>query len=85
MLFRSQGMAIAFVLINAELGAETELVNQLKAIEYVKYVYVLYGAYDIVVKIEAPDSATLKKTISNNIRQLKNVRSTLTMTVIDET
>ena len=78
-------MAIAFVLINAELGAESELVNQLKTIENVKYVYVLYGAYDLVVKIEAPDSATLKKTISNNIRQLKNVRSTLTMTVIDET
>ena len=78
-------MAIAFVLINAELGAENELVNQLKTIENVKYVYVLYGAYDLVVKIEAPDSATLKKTISNNIRQLKNVRSTLTMTVIDET
>lgn len=77
-------MAIAFVLINAELGAENELVKQLKTIENVKYVYVLYGAYDIVVKIEAPDSAILKKTISNNIRQLKNVRSTLTMTVIDE-
>ena len=77
-------MSIAFVLINAELGAENELVKQLKTIENVKYVYVLYGAYDIVVKIEAPDSATLKKTISNNIRQLKNVRSTLTMTVIDE-
>lgn len=77
-------MAIAFVLINAELGAENELVKQLKTIENVKYAYVLYGAYDIVVKIEAPDSATLKKTISNNIRQLKNVRSTLTMTVIDE-
>jgi len=78
-------MAIAFVLINAELGAESELVNQLKVIENVKYVYILYGAYDLVVKIEAPDSATLKKTITNNIRQLKNVRSTLTMTVIDET
>ena len=77
-------MAIAFVLINAELGAENELVDQLKAIENVKYVYVLYGAYDLVVKIEAHDSATLKKTISNNLRQLKNVRSTLTMTVIDE-
>ena len=77
-------MAIAFVLINAELGAENELVNQLKVIENVKYVYVLYGAYDLVVKIEAPNSEILKKTISNNIRQLKNVRSTLTMTVIDE-
>ncbi len=76
-------MPIAFVLINAELGAETELLNQLKGMNYVKYVYVLYGAYDLVVKIEAPDSETLKKTISSSIRQLKNVRSTLTMTVIE--
>jgi DNA-binding Lrp family transcriptional regulator len=76
-------MPIAFVLINAELGAETDILNQLKDIESVKYVYVLYGAYDLVVKIESPDNETLKKTISNKIRQLKNVRSTLTMTVIE--
>ena len=76
-------MPIAFVLVNAELGAENELLTSLKAIEHVKYVYVLYGAYDLVVKVEAPDNETLKRTISNDIRQLKNVRSTLTMTVIE--
>ncbi|MDE1828842.1 MAG: Lrp/AsnC ligand binding domain-containing protein [Thaumarchaeota archaeon] len=76
-------MPIAFVLLNAELGKENELLKEVRAIEHVKYVYVLYGAYDLVVKIEAPDNETLKKTISNQIRQLKNVRSTLTMTVIE--
>ena len=76
-------MPIAFVLINAELGAENDLLHQLKNMESVKYVYVLYGAYDLVVKVEASDNETLKRTISNNIRQLKNVRSTLTMTVIE--
>ncbi|MDE1763204.1 MAG: Lrp/AsnC ligand binding domain-containing protein [Thaumarchaeota archaeon] len=76
-------MAIAFVLLNAELGKESELLSQVRSIEHVKYVYVLYGAYDLVVKIEAPDTEMLKKTISNHIRQLKNVRSTLTMTVIE--
>jgi len=76
-------MPIAFVLVNAELGTENDLLNQLKSIEHVKYVYVLYGAYDLVVKVEAADNEILKKTISNKIRQLKNVRSTLTMTVIE--
>lgn len=76
-------MPIAFVLLNAELGKESDLLNEVKSIDCVKYVYVLYGAYDLVVKIEAPDNETLKKTISNHIRQLKNVRSTLTMTVIE--
>jgi DNA-binding Lrp family transcriptional regulator len=76
-------MPIAFVLLNAELGKENELLKEVKAIDHIKYVYVLYGAYDLVIKIEAPDTEMLKKTISNNIRQLKNVRSTLTMTVIE--
>ena len=79
----SKSMPIAFVLLNAELGAENELLNQLKNMPCVRYVYVLYGAYDLVVKVEAPDNETLKRTISNNIRKLKNVRSTLTMTVIE--
>ena len=46
-------MPRAFVLINADLGSEDNLVSQLKDIEHVKEVFVVYGVYDIIVKIEA--------------------------------
>ena len=45
-------MPMAFVLINADLGAEEQLVKDLKGTENVKEVYVVYGVYDIVAKIE---------------------------------
>ena len=46
-------MPLAFVLINADLGTEEELVKELKKIEEVKEVYVVYGVYDIIAKIQA--------------------------------
>lgn len=74
---------MAFVLINADLGAEEELVRELKGIEYVKEVYVVYGVYDIVAKIEAETMEKVKETITWKIRRLEKVRSTLTMIVVE--
>ncbi|MEM3383689.1 MAG: Lrp/AsnC ligand binding domain-containing protein [Nitrososphaerales archaeon] len=76
-------MPTAFVLINVELGAEEELVKGLKKIENVKEVYVVYGVYDIVAKIEADTMEKLKETITWKIRRLDKVRSTLTMIVVE--
>ena len=74
---------MAFVLINADLGAEEELVRELNGIEHVKVVYVVYGVYDIVAKIEADCIEKLKDTITCKIRRLVKVRSTLTMIVVE--
>ena len=71
----------AFVLINAELG--TDIVDDLKAIPEVKQVYGVYGVYDYVVRLEADTMEQLKDIVTNQIRRLKNVKSTLTMIVID--
>jgi len=49
------GVALAFVLINTEIGAEESVVATLKNIEEVKEAYLAYGVYDIVAKIEARD------------------------------
>jgi DNA-binding Lrp family transcriptional regulator len=74
---------MAFVLINADLGAEEELVRELRSIEHVKEVYVVYGVYDIVAKIEADTMEKVKETITWKIRRLEKVRSTLTMIVVE--
>jgi len=76
-------MPTAFVLINVELGAEEELVRELKKVENVKAVYVVYGVYDIIAKIEGDTMEKVKETVTWKIRRLEKVRSTLTMIVVE--
>ncbi|MBI2126590.1 MAG: Lrp/AsnC ligand binding domain-containing protein [Thaumarchaeota archaeon] len=76
-------MPMAYVLINADLGAEEQLIKELKSIENVKEVYVVYGVYDIVAKIQADSMEKVKETITWKIRRLEKVRSTLTMIVVE--
>ena len=76
-------MPTAFVLINVELGAEEELIKELKKVENVKEVYVVYGVYDVVAKIEGDTMEKVKETVTWKIRRLEKVRSTLTMIVVE--
>lgn len=76
-------MPTAFVLINVELGAEEELVRELKKVENVKEVYVVYGVYDVIAKIEGDTMEKVKETVTWKIRRLEKVRSTLTMIVVE--
>ncbi len=76
-------MPNAFVLINAELGAEEELLKELKSMPNVKDVYVVYGVYDVIARVEADTMDKVKETITWNIRRLPKVRSTLTMIVVE--
>ena len=72
-------LATAFVLLNAELGAETEVLNGLKMIDEVKETHLIYGVYDIIARIEADTMEDLRKVIGWKIRRLTKVRSTITM------
>ncbi len=76
-------MPKAFVLMNAELGSEDSIVNELKKLEGVKEVYQVYGVYDIVAQVEASTMERVKETITWKLRKLNGVKSTLTMIVMD--
>ncbi len=78
-------MPVAYVLINSEIGAEEEVLKELKKVKSIKEAYVVYGVYDIIAKVEAESMDKLKEIITWNIRRLEKVRSTLTMMVVEPT
>ena len=75
-------MATAFVLLNTELGTETEVMKDMKMIVEIKEAHMVYGVYDIIARIEADTMEDLKNIISEKIRRLYGVRSTLTMITV---
>ncbi len=77
-------MPKAFVLINTEIGSESDVVKQLRSVEGVEEAYAVYGVYDIVAKITADSMDKLKEIVTWRIRKLDKVRSTLTMIIIEE-
>lgn len=76
--------AKAFVLINAEVGNEQQLIKKLRGIPNVTEVHVVYGVYDVIAKVEADTMEKVKETITNSLRRLENVRSTLTMIAVED-
>jgi len=72
-------MAIAYVLINCDLGHEEQIIEELKHLSDVKEVNGTFGAYDILVKVESVKPETLREIITLKIRKLDSVRSTLTL------
>lgn len=77
-------MAIAFVLINVQAGAEQEVLDRLKRVEGVKEAYAIYGIYDILIKLDAETLEKVKEAVDQNIRKIGKVRSSLTMFVMEK-
>ncbi len=75
-------MEKAFVFINTNVGTDTVLQSELKKVEGIVAVYQVYGAYDLVVVVEAESEEELKHIMFSRIRTLKYLRSTLTLNVV---
>ena len=75
-------MPNAFVLFNAELGREENIIRELRNLEEVKEVFRVYGVYDIIAKLESDTMDKLKEIITWKLRKLTGVKSTLTMIVM---
>jgi DNA-binding Lrp family transcriptional regulator len=82
-------MPIAYVLINSDLGTDVIVITKIKEIlsgrNDAQYeIQGVYGVYDIILKLSSTNSDVLRSIITNKIRKINNIQSTLTMTVIEK-
>ncbi len=76
-------MATAYVLITCDLGSEAEIIDELKQLTNVKEAHGVFGAYDILAKVESDSVESLRDTITWKIRKLNRVSSTLSLMAIE--
>ena len=74
---------IAIVLITTELGAENDVINDLKKIDGVIEAFAVYGVYDVIAKLKAKSMVNLREIILRCIRKSEKIRSTLTAIEIE--
>ena len=77
-------MQKAIVLINCDLGSEATLIKELNQLDAVKEAHGILGPYDIVTTIETDNYDKIRKTISDHIRKLEHIRSTITLMRIED-
>ena len=82
-------MPTAYILINSDLGTDVSIIEYLnKTLSEEKDIQFevngVYGVYDIIVKLTSENGETLRGIITNKVRKIDHVQSTLTMMVIDE-
>ena len=73
-------MPLGFVLINAAPEFEHEVYNKLLKVPQILELCPLFGEYDLIAKIEAEDFEKLGEIVINNIRSIKDVIDTKTLT-----
>jgi DNA-binding Lrp family transcriptional regulator len=74
----------AIILIQTEIGSESRVLDELMRIPEVKEAYIVYGTYDIVVKVETDALEKIRDIVTNKIRKLPDIRTTVTMIVVEE-
>ena len=76
-------MAVGYVLVNVTPGMEIEAYNTIKEMQNVDDITILFGDYDLIIKLIADDLASIAKTVVEVIRPVQGVLNTKTLAGAD--
>ena len=71
-------MPIAFLFVVAELGFEEDVLRDIRTLPDVKEAHLVFGMYDIMVKIEGSTANKVEELVTK-IRRLDKIHSTQTL------
>ena len=77
-------MNVAYVLVQCKIGYEMKILKELLSFHFVKEAKGTFGFYDILVVIEDQSEKKIEHNITKDIRQINNVITTTTLSVIPE-
>lgn len=72
-------MAVGFVLITTEAGAEEQVYRQLLKVPEITELMPLFGEFDMIAKVDVTDGDALTKTVQESIRSLAGILDTKTL------
>ena len=72
-------MAVGYVLLNVVPGVEHDVYLQLKDLDVVADITVLFGDYDLIVKVVADDLSSIAATVVESIRQIPGILDSKTL------
>jgi DNA-binding Lrp family transcriptional regulator len=72
---------LAYVLISLKKQAEQEVFDRLKELKEIKVVHMLYGEWDFIVNVDAPNIEAITTFTMEKIRSMPEVEMTSTLIV----
>ena len=76
-------MVSAVVLVNTDLAQQSQVLEKIRQVKGVEEAHMLWGVYNLLVKITANSIDRLKEIIKHNLKQLTGVAMTLTLMIIE--
>lgn len=78
-------MVLAYILLTVKNMQESKVAAELVKSKYIENIHMLYGLYDMILKVKAIDMEDLNNFTLNILPKIKEIERTSTLIVADKT
>lgn len=76
-------MVLAYIMVRIDAGSEREVLSKIESLSEVKESHIIYGEWDIVMKVSVSNIEEITAFVVDKLRKMKSVKLTSTMIVAE--